>query len=118
MNYEEASDFEINKAVAEALGYETRDRGKYLDKFLVNFPNSVWFARPNQHHLEHKDFCNNPSDSWPIIIEHKISIEWTGDGIWGAIGCFGSIFSAANSAGINPLRCAMIVFLKEQGVSE
>jgi len=49
-NYDDMSDFQINKAVAEAQGF-------------------------NAYHLEDKDYCNNPSDMWPIIVEHNILIR-------------------------------------------
>jgi hypothetical protein len=40
-----------------------------------------------------KDFCNNPSDAWPILKEYCIDINWDGD------------------SDSEPLRDAMIVYL-------
>ena len=53
-----------------------------------------------------------------FITENKISIEWTGDDIWGALGNDGSMFSCSNYADKNPLRAAMICFLKMKGDSD
>lgn len=67
------------------------------------------------------DPCNNPTDAWPIILEHGISIisakgeficvpsnsiidGWTGDNAE-------TIYSSSGVIHKNPLRAAMIVFL-------
>ncbi len=52
------------------------------------------------------DFCNNPSDAWPIILENKINIAFAAS----------SDESQANAGYYccidkNPLRAAMIVYL-------
>ncbi len=86
-NYEDKSDDEINLAVQHVR------QGKQLYGPAI-------------------DYCNNPSYSWPIITENKISIEYTGDDIWGAIGSDGGMFSCSNCADKNPLRACMIVYLK------
>lgn len=51
------------------------------------------------------DYCNNPSDAWPIIFEHEISLVVVEDGVW--VARFGSVFDESS----NPLRSAMIVYL-------
>ncbi len=114
MDYESMSDFDVNKAVAEALGYKTFPRFSYYGEFMENHPNSVWFQRPHQQHREHKDYCNNPSDAWPVIVENKISMSWSGS-YW----CVLPPFSFNHVCGMQtldgedgPLRCAMIVYLK------
>ena len=55
--------------------------------------------------VEVKDYCNNPSDAWPIIFENEISLVVVEDGVW--VARFGSVFDESS----NPLRSAMIVYL-------
>jgi hypothetical protein len=60
------------------------------------------------------DYCNNPLDSWPIILNNQISIMqdgWTNNiADWIAHSTKKKKdFSSENA---NPLRAAMIVFLK------
>ena len=118
-NYEEQSDFEINKAVAEALGHETRAPDFYLEAFKNQYPNRVWFKRPNQAHSEHADYCNDPSHAWPIITENRIGVSPVQVGInryhpakdlWRAshYRTYDNVFT---KSGDSPLRCAMIVYL-------
>ncbi|WP_417764654.1 phage protein NinX family protein [Shewanella chilikensis] len=74
-----------------------------------------------RHHavIMTKDYCNNPSDAWPIIIENKITIDPEGsawkfdessadwhyeDGVFNNVQCHNK-----------PLRAAMICFLKMKG---
>ena len=54
------------------------------------------------------DYCNNPSDAWPIILENKISIIAPENGIkgWEALS-----LDCLSEHEVNPLRAAMIVFL-------
>ncbi len=54
------------------------------------------------------DYCNNPSDAWPIIIENKISIRYAGilDTDW-----VSRTIHTPRVFDKNPLRAAMIVFL-------
>lgn len=121
MDYSQLSDFEINKLVAYALG--NADVGRPFDeisgtacRFTV-FKNSG-LNREGEIVMRPmtvtKDFCNNPADAWPIIVENKISIYAAilGDsrGEWGAEASFTEHFHFHN----NPLRAAMIVFLMIQ----
>ena len=81
MNYEEMSDFEINKAVSIL-------RGSCFD------------------------YCNSPSDAWPIIVENRISIvdlSTVATG-WKAQAMY--LDDKPYAVNPNPLRAAMIVFLK------
>ena len=82
-NYEDMSDFEINCRV-------------HAEVMQISGLNS----------FKAKDYCNDPSASWPIIEKYRISIldqltEWCVD----AKGV-SPIFDT------RPLRAAMIVFLK------
>lgn len=56
------------------------------------------------------DYCNNPADAWPIIVENKINIDFR-DSIKA-----GPMARLCRDNGIyavdkNPLRAAMIAFL-------
>jgi len=138
MDYESMSDFEINKAVAESAfpddaiitknvnGYPPKfindEEGKKafyeMDKMLnpEKYKDSVINIRSRGMSFV-RDFCNNPSDAWPIIVENRISIvdPISLDGLWTAF-----VFDKDVEPDIchkNPLRAAMIVFLmaaKEQ----
>lgn len=118
MDYESLSDFEVNKAVAEALGvlkYDVDLVGCGDSIQLFHFDKSVFI-----------DYCNNPSDAWPVIVGNRIAIipiEIIGtvqyrymasaDSYFGTM-CNGALtFHCKNdSLDDNPLRAAMIVFLK------
>ena len=102
MNYETASDFEINKAVAEALGLKS-DSIRNL-----NESNIAVYPKDRPLHWENADYCNKPSDAWPIIVENGISLDapildqgWLARTDW-----------HCRSIHDNGLRAAMIVFLK------
>ena len=121
MNYESMSDFEINKAVAEALGYEIMPRIAYTGKFMEVFPHSIWATRPEHNHRQHYDYCNNASHAWPIITDNRnrigikpISIAF----IWEAYIPDFNVDEGYTMKYLtqheNPLRAAMIVFLKMQ----
>lgn len=74
--------------------------------------------------VEVKDYCNNPSDAWPIIVENSISIvsygvEFSAEYGWSAF--YGGVCVNYNHEIVsnfeiecsdkNPLRAAMIVYL-------
>ncbi len=102
MNHDTATDFEINKQVAKELGHE----------FCVSHhPKSenaiiILSQRPDP-----VDYCNNPADSWPIIAGNGINFIFQKDALSNVVGsvCRLSSFWGESS---NPLRAAMIVFLK------
>jgi hypothetical protein len=102
-NYEEMSDFEINKAVAIIAGVTFNDDGE-----PVRFVECDTGAYADFNEIEF-DPCNNPSDAWPIIVDNKISLTCHHSrGEWSAVFNAENICFHAN----NPLRAAMIVFLK------
>lgn len=116
MNYENMSDFEINKSVAE-LRYQDCIE---LEVFQNSYNSSVADVVSQGVHITSFDF-NNPSDAWLIITENKISLIEEGDK-WGAYLGFellenmeggGCDFSHGWSDK-NPLRAAMIVYLMMQ----
>lgn len=57
-----------------------------------------------------KDYCNNPADAWPIIVENRIRINPILYTKWMAEDYLEDVSSCDD----NPLRCAMIVFLMMQ----
>lgn len=124
-DYESMSDLQINKLVAEKIGLIFRDDD--LD-YRSEYPSTLWCANHefgNQiEPWEQKNFILTPDDAWPIIVENEISIQkdtthcceecseyfttdlWESDHpIIDRVSCFDS----------NPLRAAMIVFLKMKG---
>ena len=116
MNYETATDFDINKAVAEALGRNIADE-QYLD--YGDRDENIVLSPTMTDKNAGVDYCNNPSDAWPIILENRISIIFTDiPKIERAEKNYGSGYVqsvVARHRNENPLRAAMIVFLKMQG---
>ena len=115
MNYEEWSNYKINRKVLR----------------LVKGENVVAYKDPKSpdgvlcHGMQGVfDPCNNPSDAWPVIVENKISLTTSCGVNWNADVILtinpnnddNSIFECESSTGINsnknPLRAAMICFLK------
>lgn len=111
-NYEEMSDFEINKAVALIVGVTFNDDGD-----PVRFVECDTGAYADFNEIEF-DPCNKPEDAWPIITENKISIMFdsTDTRYEGEYHEWCDAISSCQKFGIqyqsNPLRAAMIVFLK------
>ncbi len=97
MDYSKLSDFQINMAVHGCLGLDLHD--------CTEVAGSLTKIRSTGGHCV--DYCNNPVDAWPIIVEKKLSIYPSGER-WGVEG-----FNADDPFYFddNPLRAAMIVFL-------
>lgn len=98
-NYEEMSDFEINCEVAKANNWSSKS-------LVYEMHSGKWNP------------CQNPEDAWPIITENKISIMFdsTDTRYEGEYHEWCDAISSCQKFGIqhqsNPLRAAMIVFLK------
>jgi len=116
MNYEDMSDFEINKAVARHEGFNVDS------KYCINIEGGsrIEFILESENMTQLIDYCNNPSDAWPIIVKNGIDIEFfynEPDEEYRF--CHAQIhvadfgFITVNHPS-NPLRAAMIVFLKMQ----
>lgn len=105
MDYDNASYFEINKAVAKALG-----------NYYCDGENGNSGIMCDEGDIVERDFCGEPNDAYSIIIENKISIVWTGS-YWVAMAPMSHSLSTCQS-NTTPLRCAMIVFLKMQDKPE
>lgn len=120
-NYEEMSDFEINKLVAIAVGVDVclEQYEWYGDRD----DNVVIINRNGKSDCV--DYCNNPSDAWSIINDNQISItkyisvdEWD---VFGGGVCVDYDHNIISESGCshsnqNPLRAAMIVFLMMKDV--
>ncbi len=109
MNYEDMSDFEINKLVAGIV--TDGDVIDYCDMFKGPTDDCVQVIYKIGIHGEHYDYCNNPSDAWPIIVENKINIEWRNSMRLHPL-AKGTGGNSCHWSDKNPLRAAMICFLK------
>ena len=117
-NYEDKSDFDINKAVAEALGNKHHWEEGVYD---INRGPSIKACICCRDAQPLPNYCNNPSDAWPIITENKIGLVFVGDFMrdkedWQARDTFTAYKHRAYDE--NPLRAAMIVFLKMERDNE
>lgn len=102
MNYEDMSDFEINKLVAEKLGH------KLVSGCFTRTDGAQWVRTENHRGF---DPCNKPEHSWPIIIENRININFYDDNEGVQIETStGKRWE--NCVEDNPLRSSMITFLK------
>ncbi|ELY5775167.1 phage protein NinX family protein [Cronobacter sakazakii] len=114
MDYSQLSDQEINLLVAKI---------QHPDKTFIESKT----RQPSVVMLNHInmwiDYCNNPADAWPIILEHGISFafdknedEWVawGDFAFDLAGWDMKEQPAEYKHHVNPLRAAMIVFLMMQ----
>ena len=105
MNYEEMSDLQINLLVANAIGVDAAENSGVVFGAVKHEGDNVVSV------MGVVDYCNNPSDAWPIIVANRINV-YASEGPdfmpWMA-GCGGFVVSNKN-----PLRAAMIVFLMMQ----
>lgn len=103
MDYSQLSDQEINMLVAkiqhpDKTFIESKTRPPSV--VLLNHIN-MWI-----------DYCNNPADAWPIIVENKIGLTPPmHDENWEAMTFDKFGYVNKNEYNANPLRAAMIVFL-------
>lgn len=74
MDYSKLSDFEINKRVAEVI-YKDRN-GLFVARNLPSKEGVTIVAEVNSEYIciAAADYCNNPADAWPIIMENMISV--------------------------------------------
>lgn len=108
-DYSLMSDFDINHSVLSSMKID----GRVFDKPHFADGSSVGIHYDIGDRYEWFDYCNNPSDAWPVIHENRISLrpddmyeEAPHSGYW----------RADNEAGNhchheNPLRAAIIVYL-------
>lgn len=121
IDYSQLSDFEINKRVAHTLG--NPDVGRPFDEISGTACQFTVFKNTGLNREGEivtrpmtvtKDFCNNWSDAGPIIVEHRINIEWHEwkNGIFRPYALNNETMKSCYDT--NPLRAAMIVFLEMQ----
>lgn len=104
MNYSDLSDFEINKLVAESLG-----RFEFVSDHNIEGGSAV--LCDSLRTCDEYDFCNNPSDAWPIIVENEIGLNpQSMSSLWLA-DVNGESKHGYSKMDKNPLRAAMIVYL-------
>ena len=109
-DYSKMSDFEVNKAVAINVGgYQGH---------VEHMKHGVKESDRDSHGMFYfeRDYCNNPSDAWPIIHSSDIMLNPNCvDELWKAEQGFrekpSGFYSAATAYSNNPLRAAMIVYL-------
>ena len=106
MNYETMSDNELNMMVADL-------RGGYAGN-VHDSESMVKVSDPNSGGLFYMevDYCNNPSDAWPIIVENSITFNYDTAQVH-----VSSYFNESIKKSTNrkyALRAAMIVFLMMQ----
>lgn len=110
MNYEDMSDYEINKSVLIVEDLEGDVESITCRNTKLKCINSVAIVKfKGIDETANFNPCNNPSDAWPIITKNHIHI------------CFGSVLATAKVftctelievVDKNPLKAAMICFLK------
>jgi hypothetical protein len=100
-DYSKMSDFEINKAVAACLGVEVQGwNGKIfgsVERKIDNVTSVIGVI----------DYCNSPSDAWPIMDEHKIGLAFV-NGEWRASSVKAGYHEYSDKSS---LKAAMIVYL-------
>lgn len=112
MNYEEMSDLQINLLVANAIGVDAAENSGVVFGAVKHEGDNVVSV------IGVVDYCNNPSDAWPIIDKCNICIH--NDEMEGrSYACTFDKHGYVNQESYcdKTLRAAMIVFLmmSEQG---
>lgn len=107
MDYEKLSDFDINKAVAVAKGLKIHPDQSRFEKLRSE---AVIAQEWLTGRFVEFEYCNNPADAWPVIIENEIDIRFD----WDDLGAVTAMSIHADAIDKNPLRAAMICFLKMQ----
>ena len=117
-DYSNRSDFEINKLIAVELapdGYIGINESTRSDSEVVVTTENGEGCTKNSY----VDYCNNPSDAWPIIFSSRTMLNpYCADELWKAevpCGFDGFVKAYATCYHRNPLRAAMIVFLMMHG---
>lgn len=110
-DYSKISDFEINKLVAVSQGFapENCDIAKRGSSLV-----GVGWDEDTGSAIKVFDYCNNPSDAWPIILSNDISLMYMGNCYWGATTDAKKYIKGTakiSSINVSPLRAAMIVYL-------
>lgn len=102
-NYEDMSDLEIAQKVFFFVSSNLCPNGG-----LAHICSDGFFFFDDKNIKRKFDPCNNPADAWPIIVENRIRINPILYTKWMAE----DYLEDVSSCDENPLRAAMIVFLK------
>lgn len=106
MNYEEMSKFEINRRVSEALGFT------YIGRGSIDCADGVYHVvEMGGCRTDLREYCENPSHSWPIILQNKICIHNNLNGSSYACTFDNHGYVKHEFYCDDTLRAAMIVFL-------
>lgn len=114
MDYSKLSDFEIDKAVADAMSIDydiavmfvnpvDKVNGNHVEEYVRKKITS------NERHWKRFSPTKIPNDAWPIIESNRIGLSPSAD-IWHAYSPEEDFVCSIS----NPLRAAMIVFLMMQ----
>ncbi len=103
MKYNDLTDYEINKLVTMKLfGFIESEYSEVSGNFHKGDPKNKNYKVGVIH-----DYCNNPSDAWPIILDNMIDISF--------LKCEQNTALSSNGDDYvrdkNPLRAAMIIYL-------
>ncbi|MDP8797534.1 DUF2591 family protein [Serratia marcescens] len=110
-DYSKMSDFEINKVVAEQL-YKDKP-SLIVQRDVPSRPAVTVFCDIGDGEIVSivcADYCNNPADAWPIIVESGIGVAPNKKDPY-AWDLSGGMLRGIKHSDANPLRAAMIVFL-------
>ena len=113
MDYSQLSDFEINKRVALSLGMrvaELDDDHFYGGGYHDEYPDTIWAGKPDEA-WEQICYTHSPEEIMPLMIEHKISLSWTGS-YWQALPPLSNHTGGVRGGKDDPLRTGAICFLK------
>lgn len=112
--WDDWSDGDINLSICERLNLSPFARVKDTCEVVCGIDGESVY----------KDYCNNPADMWPIIVENGICLTSPTTGrnraVWSASwNEYGGRWSSGDIVfgDKNPLRAAAIVFLEMNGVS-
>jgi hypothetical protein len=107
MKYEDMSDFEINGRVGkivfklEGKEFRTKNPMNNVVEFITGFG--------DEREFKYFNGCNSPSDACPIIFDNRITVTPYEDENQGWFATYDTSFFIDHE---NPLRAAMICFLK------
>ena len=120
MNYEEMSNYEINKEVSKCWSEISKNLNLEDTEITFNDENETVYVISENGVFEwlpvtYFDPCNNPNDAFPIIVDNGISLVWMDAKVsyYEAHGINEEIWDEDwHSQHPNALRAAMICFLK------
>lgn len=109
--WQNKSDFEINTAVTSFVHGCEKWEFNDTEFYHCGIDGSGYYSQSIL------DYCNNPSDAWPIIVENQISLLNSDNDLWSAQKWVSNKrISHEFVRGRNALRAAMIVYLEMNGV--